>query len=332
MKLLIWGTGNNTKIFLNRFKSKLSEKIVGYVDSNTSIDEFNGKTVYHPTELKTVPYDLIIVCSVYSQEIFYTCVSIQLDMSKIIFLYNSYIDANYNKYEIISELLSSDFANDLYCKYRVTENMKINNNFCLHNFTCKNGPDAYANDYVRRRCFELCAQEVIENNVNGSVAEAGVFRGDFAQYINYAFPDKKLYLCDTFESFDKDEASNEIKKGYIDKDFISVFCNTSVDLVMSKMHYKENVIVKKGLFPNTMKDINDEFAFVSLDMDLENSILEGLRYFYPRLSKGGYIFIHDYNNVYHGVKNAVQRYQTESDCRLSTVPICDQGGTLIVTK
>lgn len=38
-------------------------------------------------------------------------------------------------------------------------------------------------------------------NVKGACAEAGVFAGDFAKYINQYFPTKKLYLFDTFEGF-----------------------------------------------------------------------------------------------------------------------------------
>ena len=38
-------------------------------------------------------------------------------------------------------------------------------------------------------------------------------------------------------------------------------------------------------------------------MVIENSIYEGLKYFYPRLSLGGYIFVHDYNSSLYGVEN-----------------------------
>ena len=301
MKILVWGTGNNAEIFMDDLGDAIKENLIGYIDSNVSIKCFKDKTVYHPCDLKKIAFDAIIVCSIYSQDIFEECVSLKLDMKKIIFLYNSYIDANYNKYKLIENLLGKNTANVLNDKYRITESMNMKENYCMNNFTCKNGPDAYERDYVRKKCFELCAQEIINNNISGSVAEAGVFRGDFSQYINFAFPNRKLYLCDTFESFDKDEASNEIEKGYIDQSFTKVFYNTSIDIVMSKMYFKDNVIIKKGLFPKTMEDVDDIFSFVSLDMDLENSILEG-------------------------------RYENEINHNLFKVPLCDQGGTLIITK
>lgn len=42
---------------------------------------------------------------------------------------------------------------------------------------------------------------VYENKMIGSVAECGVFRGDFSRYINEFFPDRTLYLFDSFRGF-----------------------------------------------------------------------------------------------------------------------------------
>ena len=38
----------------------------------------------------------------------------------------------------------------------------------------------------------------------------------------------------------------------------------------------------------------EKFAFVSLDTDLYKPTLAGLEFFWPRMSKGGFIFIHDF--------------------------------------
>jgi O-methyltransferase len=47
------------------------------------------------------------------------------------------------------------------------------------------------------------------------------------------------------------------------------------------MKYKENCIVRKGYFPETAEDLEDEFVFVSIDADLYEPIYNGLCYFYP---------------------------------------------------
>lgn len=143
----------------------------------------------------------------------------------------------------------------------------------------------YNYDYVRTSQLELVAHVINSQKVAGNVAELGVYRGCFSMYINRLFPDRKLYLFDTFEGFAKDDIETE-KKAVHDKvkHKVGLFNGTSVDLVMSRMRHKENCIVRKGFFPETAKGIEDTFAFVSIDCDLYAPIKSGLEYFYPRLS------------------------------------------------
>src|SRR4029079_18426640 len=58
-------------------------------------------------------------------------------------------------------------------------------------------------DYIRLSTLELVAYEIDRNNILGSVAELGVYKGKFARYINQLFPNRKLYLFDTFMGFDE---------------------------------------------------------------------------------------------------------------------------------
>lgn len=63
------------------------------------------------------------------------------------------------------------------------------------------------------------------------------------------------------------------------------------------------------------------------------NIYDGLRYFYPRLVSGGYIFVHDYNSAsLMGVRKAVARYEMDEQFRLCKCPITDLEGTLVITK
>lgn len=184
-------------------------------------------------------------------------------------------------------------------------------------------------DYVRHETLGLCFEELKANGIKGNLAELGVYQGDFAKKINLLFPDRKLYLFDTFEGFDKkdiqSELSNQFSTGEQD------FSDTSVNLVLDKMKYPNNCIVKKGFFPETANGIEDSFCFVSLDTDLYDPILNGLNFFYPRLEKGGYIFIHDFNNEeYKGAREAVLKFCKENN--IGYIPIPDIGGSAIITK
>lgn len=184
-------------------------------------------------------------------------------------------------------------------------------------------------DYVRYATLGLCYDEIILNKVTGQVAEVGVYKGDFAKRLNALFPDRRLYLFDTFEGFAEQDVSTDQKHGFSSGK--QNFSDTSIALVKSKMVRPEQCIFKKGFFPQTAEGIDEKFCFVSLDADLFAPIYEGLKYFYPRLEPGGYIFIHDFNNEeYKGARQAVQQFCREQ--KIHYTPIPDSGGTALITK
>ena len=83
-------------------------------------------------------------------------------------------------------------------------------------------------------------------------------------------------------------------------------------------------------FQTLQENIEDKFVFVSIDTDLFEPIYQGLLYFYERLEKGGYIFVHDYNGKLYGAKEAVQRFSEELN--IQYVPLCDLCGSVIFSK
>ena len=147
---------------------------------------------------------------------------------------------------------------------------------------------------VRVASLEMAAREIYEKNIIGAVAEAGVYRGDFARRINEFFPDRSLYLFDTFEGFAERDIIADKERGYLYNN-IGLHGDTSIEIVLQKMANRNSVIIKKGYFPDTAEGLEEKFCFVSLDMDLYQPILAGLEYFYSRLCAGGYIFVHDCN-------------------------------------
>lgn len=195
------------------------------------------------------------------------------------------------------------------------------------------GMDRIDDSYViasieARRCFLECyAKMLSECNEEGSVAEAGVFEGDFAKYINEYFPDKILHLFDTFEGFDtrdirKEKAFSKANEGDYNR--------TSIELVMSKMKYPDYVRIHKGFFPDTTKGIDEKFCFVNLDLDLYEPTYAGLKFFGDRLTEHGVILVHDYFATdFKGPKAAVDRYVKENGvCRV--VPIGDGLSVMVV--
>jgi O-methyltransferase len=113
-----------------------------------------------------------------------------------------------------------------------------------------------------------------------------VYRGELAAILNRLFPDRTLYLFDTFEGFSQNDLSGG-QEGKHSRAAVGDFQDTSLDMVLSRMASPERVIIRKGYFPATTDGLDDSFAFVSLDVDLYKPTMTGLNYFYPRLAKGG---------------------------------------------
>ena len=155
---------------------------------------------------------------------------------------------------------------------------------------------------------------VYERGLEGNVAECGVYRGDLARFINVFFKDKKCYLFDSFEGFKASDIDEDIKlnpvSSFWDKENLLNFTVTSMDYVLSRMPFPNQIETRKGYIPETLRGIEDEFCFVNLDMDLYHPMLEALKFFYPRMVDGGVILLHDYFSPdLIGVEKAVRDFE-----------------------
>ena len=178
-------------------------------------------------------------------------------------------------------------------------------------------------DAARENTLILASVLAQKECIKGNVAELGVYRGKFAKELNRYFPDRTLYLFDTFEGLPTQDLEFDAQKGY-SKHKASYLQNTTVDEVLGVMPYPEKCVIMKGYFPESIQGLEDTFAFVSLDPDLYRPILDGMRYFYPRLQEGGIIMIHDYSSPFFtGVMEAVKDYEEEIGKVLPKTPVGD---------
>jgi len=200
---------------------------------------------------------------------------------------------------------------------------------------CELGPEevwAYGLDKIQVALTQLMSNEVYQQNIEGAIAELGVFRGFNASVMNHFFPDRKLYLFDTFEGIDPRDLAVDEQLGYNTKNYRRDFGDTNIELVMSKMSHKENIIVRKGWFPDSAVGLEHEtFCFVFLDANLYRPMYEGLHWFYPRLANGGYIVVDLFNwDDYPGSKKAVHDFSREVG--ISYIPIPNRTGSVVIGK
>ncbi|SEK21897.1 Macrocin-O-methyltransferase (TylF) [Pseudobutyrivibrio ruminis] len=193
----------------------------------------------------------------------------------------------------------------------------------------KKNTDNNLKDYSRLLTFTLNIEKVISDNIEGSLAELGVYKGSNAAFMaRYATEnDRKMYIIDTFEGFSEEDISG------IDSCKSKQFEDTSLEAVKEFCGEGEGIIYVKGYFPESVtKELeDDQFSFVSLDCDLYKPIRAGLEFFYPRLNKGGMIFIHDYSSGYwEGCTQAVNEFCDENE--LSVVLMPDKSGTAVIVR
>ena len=201
--------------------------------------------------------------------------------------------------------------------------------------------EIYGDFDVRSRCLKELADRVSGAaglpEVPGAAAELGVYKGDTAWQINFFLPEKQLYLFDTFDGFAEEDI--KIERAYaLSNAEAGDFSDTSVGAVLERLPHPEKCHLRKGHFPETAAGLaHSEFAFVSLDADLYEPTLAGIEFFYPRLSEGGVMIVHDCNNDrFKGVRQAVKEYEQKlivtGEKPLKLVPLGDLHGSCVIIK
>lgn len=191
-------------------------------------------------------------------------------------------------------------------------------------------PGLEAWDQVRSDMLRLLLRTIDAHDVTGDIVEVGVYRGLTAKLLHYYFPERTLHLFDTFTGFAKQDLDQE--EGSTETTSPHHFSDTSVKTALDYIApMNDRVKVYPGLFPNTIPDYfnNISFAFVHLDADLYAPTIEGLRYFYPRMSPGGMILVHDYN-AWPGARQAVDEFF--KDKAEVPIPMPDKSGSALIVK
>ena len=130
------------------------------------------------------------------------------------------------------------------------------------------------------------------NTPEGDFVEVGVYRGGTAWYLQAiaAYQRRRLHLFDTFTGIPD--------KSVIDEQHnVGDFGDTSLELVMRSLSVGAASFTDfyAGRFPDTMPTAFPSVAFVHVDCDQYQAVLDCIKVFWPLLVEGGVMLFDDWN-------------------------------------
>jgi len=155
-----------------------------------------------------------------------------------------------------------------------------------------------------------------QSKLPGAMVEVGVYQGGTARMICEAKGDTTLHLCDTFEGLPEPTS-------FDGKVHSSSQYACSLESVQAYLKRFPNVVFHKGLFPDSVASAEDvkgsTYSFAHFDVDLYQSTLDCLKFFYPRMVPGGVMLSHDYS-ILAGVRQAFAEFLADKPEELIELP------------
>jgi len=146
--------------------------------------------------------------------------------------------------------------------------------------------------------LEYCINQIIKDNIEGAIVEAGVWRGGACIFANGVLQEYKdprnIYVCDAFSGlfpkpiYECDEWTEKHD-----------FSPLSVSLKDVQKNFRKfnletpNVIFKEGWFSDTLPSITEPVAILRIDGDTYQSTLDTLL-LEPQVPVGGFLIMDDW--------------------------------------
>jgi O-methyltransferase len=152
-----------------------------------------------------------------------------------------------------------------------------------------------------------------QSRLDAAFAEVGVYEGSSARVLCEAKGSRPLYLFDTFAGLP--EPGRREARVLAPGQFSAPLERVKALLApFPKVHFCP------GTFPDSAEGLTlPAFSLVHLDVDLRESTLAALEYFYQRMVPGGVILSHDYS-ILPGVADAFDGFLRDKTERLIELP------------
>lgn len=164
-------------------------------------------------------------------------------------------------------------------------------------------------------------------NLEGDIIECGVYKGGMSLFLTKLFPNKKVWMLDSFElGFPvvenlkytmRDGFEDPHTKGVIIRDGQHGVPSSVAKSIFEEYSEKDNpnVNIVEGYVSDTMYGLNiDKISILRLDVDSYSATKERLEYFYPKVIDGGMIIFDD--NGIDSARFAVEDFFNENNIPL----------------
>ena len=158
----------------------------------------------------------------------------------------------------------------------------------------------------RREFIASLVEQTINSNIEGEIMECGIAKGEtticIAKKLKELNSKKIIYGVDAFDTFPFDDNDRPFeKRKLLQKKYAKVSGTPwySLEEVQENVDKNnlDNVKLVKGLVEDVLPSFSTKkFSFAMVDVDSYVATKQCLDFFKPHMSKGGIIFLDDYNN------------------------------------
>jgi O-methyltransferase len=170
----------------------------------------------------------------------------------------------------------------------------------------------------RLECIESCVKNIVKNNIEGDLLEAGVWRGGATIFMRGLLDvlndqNRKIFAADSYEGCPPPTKQEDMKDNYYKVKLLDV----GLEIVKNNFSrydlLDDRVVFLKGWFKDTLPNGPfNKLSLIRVDGDMYESTMDALVNTYHKLSKGGYLLVDDYGGI-EAARKAVDDFRKQNN-------------------
>jgi len=175
----------------------------------------------------------------------------------------------------------------------------------------------------RDRFYTLYSLVPFTDKVKGAVAECGVFKGlssliMLSQLKKESFDFKNYYAIDSFKGLGGITEKDRLEDSYQGMYAIPI------EEIKKNLVQFQGINIIQGKIPEILITLPEQkYRLVHIDLDIIEPTLGAIKYFYPRIAKGGVMILDDYaSKAWPNLKKEIDAWLDENKVKNLALPTC----------